>query len=142
MEVYVRQLFLLLMCVLDRIQYTTVYFKLPDATGLLQSLTISVKHIHKFITIRRTLLAQLAPSFKPGVRETNKFKIEYVCKFITNRNKIMRRQNVEEKALFYWVESTQKPIPVVARSKAWVCGRLLAGIAGSNPVGGLSAFLL
>jgi len=23
---------------------------------------------------------------------------------------------------------------VAARSKAWVCGRLLAGIAGSNPV--------
>jgi len=60
----------------------------------------------------------------------------------SSRNKIMRRQNVEEKALFYWVESTQKPIPVVARSKAWVCGRSLAGIAGSNPVGGFSAFLL
>ena len=27
-------------------------------------------------------------------------------------------------------------ILVVARSKAWVCGRLLAGIAGSNPAGG------
>jgi len=25
-------------------------------------------------------------------------------------------------------------ISVTARSKAWVCGRLLAGIAGSNPV--------
>jgi hypothetical protein len=28
------------------------------------------------------------------------------------------------------------PIPVVARSKAWVCGRTLAGVAGSNPAGG------
>jgi hypothetical protein len=27
------------------------------------------------------------------------------------------------------------PIPVVARSKAWVCDRLVAGIAGSNPAG-------
>ena len=27
------------------------------------------------------------------------------------------------------------PIPVAARSKAWVCGRSLAGIAGLNPVG-------
>jgi hypothetical protein len=26
-------------------------------------------------------------------------------------------------------------IPVAARTKAWVCGRSLAGIAGSNPVG-------
>jgi hypothetical protein len=25
---------------------------------------------------------------------------------------------------------------VAARSKSWVCGRSLAGIAGSNPVGG------
>jgi hypothetical protein len=29
----------------------------------------------------------------------------------------------------------RKPIPVAARSKAWVCSRLLAGIAGSNPAG-------
>ena len=29
-----------------------------------------------------------------------------------------------------------KPIPVAARSKAWVYGRSLTGIAGSNPAGG------
>jgi len=29
------------------------------------------------------------------------------------------------------------PIPVAARSKASVCGRSLAGIAGSNPAGAL-----
>jgi len=29
------------------------------------------------------------------------------------------------------------PIPVAARSKAWVCGRLLAEIAVSNIAGGL-----
>jgi len=28
------------------------------------------------------------------------------------------------------------PVPVAARSKAWVCGRSPAGIAGSNPMGG------
>jgi len=28
------------------------------------------------------------------------------------------------------------PIPVAARSKAWVCGLLVFGIAGSNPTGG------
>ena len=27
------------------------------------------------------------------------------------------------------------PVPVAARSKAWVCGRALAGVVGSNPVG-------
>jgi hypothetical protein len=34
------------------------------------------------------------------------------------------------------------PIPVSARSKAWVCGRSLAGIAGSNPTGGKRVCLL
>jgi hypothetical protein len=29
------------------------------------------------------------------------------------------------------------PIPVAARSKAWVYGRSLAGIVGSNPTGGM-----
>ena len=29
----------------------------------------------------------------------------------------------------------ESPIPVAVRSKAWVCGRPLAGIVGSNPTG-------
>jgi len=29
------------------------------------------------------------------------------------------------------------PVPVAARSKAWVCVRSLAGIVGSNPTGGM-----
>jgi hypothetical protein len=31
----------------------------------------------------------------------------------------------------------QMPVPVAARSKAWVCSRSLTGIAGSNPTGGM-----
>ena len=34
-----------------------------------------------------------------------------------------------------------KPIPVVARSKAWVCGRSIAGIAVSIPAGGMDSCL-
>ena len=34
------------------------------------------------------------------------------------------------------------PIPVAERSKARVYGRSLAGIAGSNPSGGMDDFLL
>jgi hypothetical protein len=30
-----------------------------------------------------------------------------------------------------------EPIPVAARSKAWVYGRSLAGIVGSKPTGGM-----
>jgi hypothetical protein len=33
-------------------------------------------------------------------------------------------------------------IAVAAQSKAWVCGRFLAGIAGSNPVRGIDIYLL
>ena len=32
--------------------------------------------------------------------------------------------------------------PLAARSKAWVCGRSLAGIVGSNPAGGMDVCLL
>ena len=32
-----------------------------------------------------------------------------------------------------WVVHVNVPIPVTVRSKAWVYGRSLAGIAGSNP---------
>jgi hypothetical protein len=34
------------------------------------------------------------------------------------------------------------PIPVAARSQALVCGRALAGIAGSNPTGGMDVCLV
>jgi len=34
------------------------------------------------------------------------------------------------------------PVPVAAQFKTWVCGRLLAGIVGSNPAGGMDIFLL
>jgi hypothetical protein len=34
------------------------------------------------------------------------------------------------------------PVPVAARSKAWVCGRSLAAIVGSNPTGGMDVCLL
>ena len=34
------------------------------------------------------------------------------------------------------------PVPVAARSKAWACGRSLAGIAGSNPDSGMDVCVL
>jgi hypothetical protein len=35
-----------------------------------------------------------------------------------------------------------KSIPVAERSKAWVCGRWLVGIAGSNLAGGMDVSVL
>jgi hypothetical protein len=43
--------------------------------------------------------------------------------------------------LFY-ISTLYQPIPVAARSRAWVCGRLLAGIECSNPAGGMDVSLL
>jgi hypothetical protein len=34
------------------------------------------------------------------------------------------------------------PVPVAARSKAWICGCLLVGIVGSNPVGGMDVYVV
>ena len=34
------------------------------------------------------------------------------------------------------------PVPMAARSKAWVGGRLPAEIVGSNPTGGMDVYLL
>jgi len=39
-------------------------------------------------------------------------------------------------------KTIQCPIPVAARSKAWVSGRSLAGIVRSNPAGGVDVCLL
>jgi hypothetical protein len=35
------------------------------------------------------------------------------------------------------IQWKREPIPVAARSKAWVCGRSLAGIAGLTAAGGM-----
>jgi hypothetical protein len=35
-----------------------------------------------------------------------------------------------------------EPIPVALRSKAWVCGRLVAGMTGSNQAPGMDVCLL
>jgi len=37
---------------------------------------------------------------------------------------------------------TMRPIPVAALSKAWLCGRSLAGIVGSKPPWGTDVYLL
>ena len=38
--------------------------------------------------------------------------------------------------------ATSEPIPVAARSKAWVYSRSLTGIVGSNPARGMDVCLL
>jgi len=62
--------------------------------------------------------------WKASKKETN---IEGVCS--SNITQLLLEKRIES-------------IPVVARSKAWVCCRSLAGIAGSNPNGEMDVFLL
>jgi len=38
--------------------------------------------------------------------------------------------------IHYLANRLTRPVPVAARSKAWVCGRPLPGIAGSKPAEG------
>jgi hypothetical protein len=44
--------------------------------------------------------------------------------------------------ILIWILKKYEKIAVAVRSKAWVYGRSLAGIAGSNPTGGMDVCLL
>ena len=44
--------------------------------------------------------------------------------------------------VFYCNVHIKLPVPVAARSKAWVCGRSTVEIVGSNPAGGMDVCLL
>ena len=46
--------------------------------------------------------------------------------------------SLEMHALKWIILKFGEPIPVAARSKAWICGRSLAGTVVSNPAGGMS----
>jgi hypothetical protein len=47
----------------------------------------------------------------------------------------LSRYESSRKNVFFIVNSTNRPVPVAARSKVSVCGRLRAEIMGSNPTG-------
>ena len=46
------------------------------------------------------------------------------------------------KKVFISNKENMTPLTVATRSKAWICGSLLAGIVGSNPTGGVDVCLL
>ena len=55
------------------------------------------------------------------------------CTLWLTQNGRAMAQAVSRRALTAEARVRSLPIPVAARSKAWVCGRSLAGIVGSNP---------
>jgi len=52
----------------------------------------------------------------------------------------LEEYHVNSCALLFYTVVVYRPIPVAARSNAWVCGRSLAGIVGSYPVGGMDVY--
>ena len=60
---------------------------------------------------------------------------------ITISTELTLFQELTDKIIIY-VHMFTKPVPVAARSKAWVCGRPPAEIVGSNPTGGMDVCLL
>jgi hypothetical protein len=69
----------------------------------------------------------------------------YVTNYIRDHNlrvQFMRIRNCYIIIHFTTLYSVVWPISVAARSKAWVCGRSLAGIVGSNPAGGMDVCFL
>ena len=49
---------------------------------------------------------------------------------------LMRGKSYDQRCINSGRLNFLRPIQVTTRFKAWVCGRPLAGIAGSNPAGG------
>jgi len=41
----------------------------------------------------------------------------------------------------FYLKTDLRPIPIAVWSKAWVCGRCLAGIVGTYPPGGMDVRL-
>jgi len=60
-----------------------------------------------------------------------------ICKYLLTRLSLV--QSVIYYILFLLIFIADS---IAARSKAWVCGRSLAGIVGSNPAGGMVVCLL
>jgi hypothetical protein len=64
---------------------------------------------------------------------------EYDCRALVKKVKVVP---VHAMKAYRGSTGIAPPIPMAARSKAWVCGRSLAGIVGSNPEGGMDVCLL
>jgi len=70
-------------------------------------------------------------------------KLQFVFLYNTKHN--IQCNVYEEVITAYIINLVQQidwPVPMAARSKAWVCGCSSAGITGSNPAGSMDVCLL
>jgi hypothetical protein len=63
--------------------------------------------------------------------------IPLLLQFVLNRSFLCLSRNY-----YIHIHIIYRPIPVAAQSKAWVYGRSIAGIVGSNPAKGMDVCLL
>ena len=83
-------------------------------------------------------------SLQVGLSYFNVLFFIYTLLMISSSPKeITQHQSLPSRLQFLMFSNIKlQPIPVAERSKAWVCSRSLAGIAGSNPAGGMDVCLL
>jgi hypothetical protein len=72
----------------------------------------------------------------------NIYMFRTVSMYIIRSVALCTQHNLYDIYLLLCVYSTRPPVPVAARSKAYVLGRSPAAIVVSNPTGGMDVFLL
>ena len=89
------------------------------------------KKLIECVTHLKAIFCRVCSSFHRKRRVTSKVKCYYSC----------HKAYGELVIYLHWLSILatrwKAPIPVPVRSKAWVCGCSLAGIAGSNPAEGM-----
>jgi hypothetical protein len=75
---------------------------------------------------------------KLSFRKRGVFKINILYSTMKDATFVTTNSDVRLNSQYYYT----KPMPVAARSKVWVFGRSLAGVAGSNPTRGMDVCLL
>ena len=102
-----------------------------------RALRISLVHTYRNnVIIRRHSEQERAASVVST--QHSRLSILHPYVLMTKANTLRRTYD----KLFTFGIGLYEPILVAARSKAWVCGRSLAGIAGSSPAGGMHVCVL
>jgi hypothetical protein len=118
-------------CQLDQLPF---YSQQNPCDSLLNFLFFPTKLLSSQITIAQICPFSMLVASLPGAQRCIVYRQG-------NINIITHRSQTPQYFDRYTLSSIQihlhliVPIPVAARSKAWVCGRSLAGITGSNPAG-------
>jgi mannitol-1-phosphate/altronate dehydrogenase len=92
----------------------------------------TLHHELKELSVNRYFLTTLHHELK------ELFINRYFLPTLHHELKELSRENYKKLSSLILIQ----PILVTARNKAWVCGRCIAGIAGSNPIGGMDIYLL